>query len=147
MDNTRGRKLIKGILTLLFLVAGYIFYHYFVYHHDPAKILKDHSMTTGKIVTVDNGEENGGRELLTHTLYAYEVNGKRSERPTTGFRPCNYEEGHQRNEMLNYEYTVIYYNPDPEYSRLLIKPEHFEKFEKEFPGALNDIYNKYWNCD
>jgi hypothetical protein len=35
--------------------------------------------------------------------------------------------------MLGREYPVIYYRPNPEYSRMLITPGNFQHFEKEFP--------------
>jgi hypothetical protein len=46
-----------------------------------------------------------------------------------------------------HEYPVIYYRPDPEYSRVLITPENFKKFDEEFPAHLDPIYQKYWNCN
>jgi|GEM_PF-3065522 len=147
MDRSRGRKLIKFLTTLALIGIVYVAYQYIVYYHDPAKILKDHAMTTGKLIRFDEPGPNGQKNLLYDALYVYEIDGKKYERPFVGATPCNYGPLDQLQEMLDYEYPVIYYRPNPEYSRLLITPKNFEKFDKEFPKELTSIYQKYWNCE
>lgn len=146
MDITRGRSVIKFLLTAVFFVIGYLIYQYVVYYHDPAKILKDHAMTTGKLVRFNEGRDQGQVNLLYNAMYVYEIDGLTYDRPFVGATACNYDDSNQLKEMLDYEYPIIYYRPDPEYSRMLITPENFENFEKEFPQSQNAIYQKFWNC-
>lgn len=88
-------------------------------------------MTTGTLTRFGEGEAEGSINLLYKTMYVYEVDGKTYERPYVGDHPCNYASDEQFEEMLNHIYPVIYYRPDPLYSRMLITPEQFKKFGKE----------------
>lgn len=147
MDNSRGQSLLKIFFTALVLLIAYALYQYFVYYRDPAMILKDHSMTTGKLIEFQDGYEEAQTNLTYSALYVYQVDGQEYQRPFVGDNPCNHDSPEKLTELLNYEYPVIYYNPDPNYSRMLTTPEHFKKFKKVFPNSLEAIYQKYWNCD
>jgi len=131
---------------IILIVAGILFGLGYLYYSqvETRQIKNDYSLTKGKIYELA-GEPDEFDDVFLDTRYKYKVDGKEYERGNFHMDPCDGFEDHI-SEIKQFEYPIIYNNKDPEKSRILISPKHFEQFDVAYLENLRNFYETYWSC-
>jgi hypothetical protein len=130
-------KIIPAVV-LLFMGVSYLYTTFM----EPGQIKDDYSITTGKIYELERYEM---RNMTNYTKFRFSVDGKEYERESRDMKPCEDNEK-DIDEILGFDYPVIYNNEDPNKSRLLISPKQFEAYGISYQESLRPFYEKYWGC-